>query len=149
MRATSRKHWNSPRFQPGDRVKFYMYPESWIGYVSYQSMHEVRAYFPMLGERHFTWRGHAGIFILRGMSRGLLTPTTEKNMYTQTNFKSKKALKEAHASGEKITVFYPGIQGSTRTGKVCLEGPHYPQAHSWYAEVEIRDMVIVPGSKIK
>lgn len=70
-------------------------------------------------------------------------------MYTETNFKTKKELKEAHARGEEIRVCYPGIKGSVRTGKVCLEGPHYPKAHSWYAEVEIADMVIVPGSKIK
>src|SRR4051812_15643301 len=98
--VTAKARWSSPRFQLGDRVKFYFYPDSWIGYVSFQSVREVRAYFPTLGERHFTWRGQSGIFILRSMSRGILYPTKETNMYTETNFKSKKALKEAHARGE-------------------------------------------------
>lgn len=29
------------------------------------------------------------------------------------------------------------------TGKVCLEGPHYPAAHSWYAEGEMVDGILV------
>lgn len=61
-------------------------------------------------------------------------------MYASTNFKTKKALKEAVASGQKITCFQPGPFGSgiERGPKtVCLEGPHYPAAHAWYSTAEI------------
>lgn len=57
-------------------------------------------------------------------------------MYTNTNFKTKKALKEAIAGGRQIGVFQPGPFGGSSVipdGKVYLEGPHFPQAHSWYA----------------
>ena len=55
--------------------------------------------------------------------------------YVSPNFKTKKALREAVAAGEKVTVFSPGpfpIQGNSHS----IEGPHYPAPHSWYARVE-------------
>lgn len=57
-------------------------------------------------------------------------------MYTDTNFKTKKALKEALATGKEIGVFQPGPFGgqAQSEGWVTLEGPHYPQPHSWYAQ---------------
>lgn len=66
-------------------------------------------------------------------------------MYTTKNFKTKKALKEAVAAGEKITVFQPGPFGGEpqKNGKACLEGPHYPEPHRWYASVELKDGYIV------
>lgn len=56
-------------------------------------------------------------------------------MYTEINFKSKKELKEAVKAGRKISVFQPGpFGGAIRpNSSVCLEGPHYPQPHKWYA----------------
>ena len=65
-------------------------------------------------------------------------------MYTETNFKSKKALKEAVKAGQQVRVFQPGgmFPGATQ-GSVVLEGPHYPQAHTWYASAVIKDSVIV------
>lgn len=65
-------------------------------------------------------------------------------MYTDQNFKTKKALKEAVARGAKISVFQPGgfFPGKT-DGKVTLEGPHFPKPHTWYAEAEIKDSIIV------
>ena len=65
-------------------------------------------------------------------------------MYTETNFKSKKALKEAVKAGQKVRVFQPGgmFPGATQ-GSIALEGPHYPQAHTWYASAVIKDSVIV------
>jgi len=58
-------------------------------------------------------------------------------MYVDPNYKTKKALKEAIAKGEKVRVFQPNA-GITRTrvpanGCVALEGPHYPCPHCWYA----------------
>jgi hypothetical protein len=66
-------------------------------------------------------------------------------MYTVINFKTKKALKEAFKSKEQIRVFQPNgdIFGhTTSNGRVCLEGPHYPKAHTWYCSVEIKDNII-------
>ncbi len=66
-------------------------------------------------------------------------------MYTDRNFKSKKALKEAVAKGERVTYYQPGPFGPSapRDGTIYLEGPHYPAPHSWYARAEVKDGVIV------
>lgn len=65
-------------------------------------------------------------------------------MYCTTNYRTKKAMKEAVANGERVTVFQPGgIFPSATDGRVSVEGPHYPQPHRWYAAVEIADGVIV------
>ncbi len=66
-------------------------------------------------------------------------------MYTTKNFKTKKALKEAVENGEKITVFQPGPFGGNepKDGVVCLEGPHYPEPHRWYAEAFIKNGYVV------
>ena len=66
-------------------------------------------------------------------------------MYTTRNFKSKKELKEALARGDKVTFYQPGPFGGdeVKTGKVYLEGPHYPQAHKWYAEADTVNGLIV------
>lgn len=68
-------------------------------------------------------------------------------MYTDINFKSKKALKEALASGKSISTYQPGgMFPATRDGKIGLEGPHYPEAHKWYATAIVKDGIVVPGS---
>jgi len=66
-------------------------------------------------------------------------------MYTQRNFKTKKALKEAIANGEPVLYFQPGPFGGneTQNGTIYLEGPHYPAAHTWYAQATVRDGIIV------
>lgn len=66
-------------------------------------------------------------------------------MYTAINFKTKKALKEAVARGEKITYFQPGPFGGNepRDGKICIEGPHYPEPHRWWAACEAKNGIIV------
>ena len=64
-------------------------------------------------------------------------------MYTFTNYKTKKAMREAFKAGEKIEVFQSGGFFPAKTdGKVAIEGPHYPEPHKWYASVEIKDSVI-------
>ena len=61
-------------------------------------------------------------------------------MYTVKNFKTKKALKDAIAAGDKVSVFQPnsdlfgGSSNPKPGGTVTLEGPHYPQPHAWYAQ---------------
>jgi hypothetical protein len=64
-------------------------------------------------------------------------------MYTDVNFKTKKALKEAVAAGKQVTVYSPGPFPCPTQGRVALEGPHYPQAHTWYAEAELKDGIVV------
>lgn len=64
-------------------------------------------------------------------------------MYTSFNFKSKKALKEAVAAGQRVTLFAPGLGTPKENGTEFVEGPHYPEPHRWYAQVEMRDGVVV------
>lgn len=62
-------------------------------------------------------------------------------MYTNTNFKTKKQLKEAVAAGRRIGVYQPNDMFNSPQPKagerVTLEGPHYPMPHSWYATAVI------------
>jgi len=66
-------------------------------------------------------------------------------MYTTVNFKTKKALKEAVASGYTVRIYQPGGMFNPAeadpnyTGKATIEGPHYPKPHTWYASVELVD----------
>lgn len=64
-------------------------------------------------------------------------------MYTERNFKTKKELKEAVARGEKIAIFAPGLGTPAVNGRDFVEGPHYPEPHRWYAQVEMKDGYIV------
>ena len=64
-------------------------------------------------------------------------------MYTETNFKTKKALKEAVARGDRVTIFAPGLGEPKVNGTDYVEGPHYPKPHTWYAEVTMQDGVVV------
>lgn len=84
--------------------------------------------------------------------------------YTVVNFKTKKELKEAIARfherkanpsafkntlyGRDVRCYNPGLGPdlSNYTGKVCLEGPHYPQPHRWYAKAEMVDGIVVKVS---
>lgn len=64
-------------------------------------------------------------------------------MYTVTNYKSKKALKDAVAQGAKVRIFAPGLGTPKDNGTEFLEGPHYPEPHKWYAQVEMKDGYVV------
>jgi hypothetical protein len=65
--------------------------------------------------------------------------------YTDRNFKTKKALKDAVNQGERIGVYNPGLGGNIdpNSNQVFLEGPHYPAPHSWYAQAKLKDGYIV------
>lgn len=67
-------------------------------------------------------------------------------MYVSPNFKTKKALKEAVAAGEHITLFQPGLGSVPSNGIAFVEGPHYPAPHTWYATVTIVDSKITKVS---
>ena len=70
-------------------------------------------------------------------------------MYSKTNYKTKKELKQAMADGKQVTIFQPGgifnppEANPTYTGIAHLEGPHYPAPHTWYAQVELNAGIIV------
>jgi hypothetical protein len=92
--------------------------------------------------------------------------------YTDRNFKTKKAFKtavaawneaqkglfetspmtigailnsKATASVEPVTVYQPGPFGPDvpPNGTVCIEGPHYPEPHRWYATATLQNGVVV------
>ena len=67
---------------------------------------------------------------------------------TETNYRTKKALREALAAGEAVRVYPLGPSGlpGVPDGRCGLEGPHYPAAHTWYASCEVRNGCVVPGS---
>ena len=68
-------------------------------------------------------------------------------MYTDINYKTKKALKEDLSQGKEITVYQPNAMfPSQRDGTIGLEGPHYPQPHKWYASCQIKDGIIIAGT---
>ena len=70
--------------------------------------------------------------------------------YTEINFKTKKALKEALASGKDIFVYQPNgdLTGfeCPKEGRISLEGPHYPEPHRWYASAILQNGKVVKVS---
>ena len=66
-------------------------------------------------------------------------------MYTDENFRTKKALKEAVASGRTIGYYQPGPFGGNvpQDGEITLEGPHYPAPHTWYARATVKGGSII------
>lgn len=64
-------------------------------------------------------------------------------MYTDFNFKTKKELKEAVKAGKQVRVYAPGLGQPKDNGMEFVEGPHYPKPHTWYAQVEMKDGVII------
>lgn len=68
--------------------------------------------------------------------------------YTDIDFPTKRALKDAVASGQKVRCYQPGPFGpALKPGRVALEGPHYPKPHKWYTNATLdADLCIIPGS---
>ena len=68
-------------------------------------------------------------------------------MYADGNPRSKKELKQWIAEGREVRAFLPNAEFTgfkTQTdGTAFLEGPHYPKPHRWYAQVTLRDGIIV------
>jgi len=64
-------------------------------------------------------------------------------MYVSPNFKSKKALKEALKAGREVVIFSPGLGEPVKNGEDSVEGPHYPEAHRWYARVKVENGKVV------
>lgn len=69
-------------------------------------------------------------------------------MYTRQNFKTKKALKKALEAGERLELVQLGpFGGKPINGTVFLEGPHFPAAHTWYAQGYAEDGLLVELDK--
>lgn len=81
-------------------------------------------------------------------------------MYTTKNFKTKKELKAAvdlwnksqnplliaaalEPAAKPVRLFAPGLGKPNDNGTEYVEGPHFPQPHTWYAQVEVRDGIVV------
>lgn len=64
-------------------------------------------------------------------------------MYTEKNYKTKKQLREAVARGDVVRLQPPHIGQPVTNGTADVEGPHYPEAHKWYASVTVREGRVV------
>lgn len=66
-------------------------------------------------------------------------------MYVSPNFKTKKALKEAVAAGQDVSVFQPNdmFGRDCSNGTFTVEGPHYPKPHTWYGNVIVKDGKVI------
>ena len=66
--------------------------------------------------------------------------------YSYTNFKTKKAFKEAHKAARELNRYLKIYQPNADiTGhffhedkEEVVEGPHYPEPHKWYARVRVK-----------
>lgn len=61
--------------------------------------------------------------------------------YVNPNFQTKKALKDAVASGEKVGVYQPnnmfGVEFNPGQRGIAIEGPHFPKPHKFYCIVDL------------
>lgn len=58
---------------------------------------------------------------------------------------TKKSLKAAVAAKKGIIVKENTPKGSilVKDGTFCVEGPHFPKPHRWYAQVEVKNGKVV------
>jgi hypothetical protein len=65
----------------------------------------------------------------------------------KTKSKLKQMLADQNAGGSRIMFYQPGYLsdaiGSNYTGTKVAEGPHYPEAHKWWAELTVKDGLVV------
>lgn len=85
-------------------------------------------------------------------------------MYTSKNFRTKKALKQAVDAwnaevkagkagaprttenphpANPVTLYAPGLGEPIHNGTETVEGPHFPEPHRWYAQVEVKNGIVV------
>lgn len=81
-------------------------------------------------------------------------------MYTNINFPTKKAFKAAvdlwnksqnpvliaaslEPVAKPVTLFAPGLGTPKVNGTEYVEGPWFPKPHTWYAQVEVKDGIVV------
>jgi hypothetical protein len=64
-------------------------------------------------------------------------------MYTEKNYKTKKALVDDFKAGIEIYTYQEGPFPGVKNGRIALEGPHYPQPHKWYCGAMVENGKIV------
>ena len=65
-------------------------------------------------------------------------------MYVNPDYKSKKEFLQAIKDGKQhMPYIHGGMFDPPRNGSGCVEGPHYPKPHKWYASVIIKEGVII------
>jgi len=72
-----------------------------------------------------------------------ITAGAKTGSYASKNFKSKKDFREAVLSGKQISLYNPGMGEPPMNGRATVEGPWYPEPHRWYAEVMVKDGIVV------
>ena len=84
-----------------------------------------------------------------GYERGMRTESLCE-AYTSIDFNTKADLKRALELGRRVSVYQPNDDitghGAPTSGRVTLEGPHFPKPHRWYATAMVKDSYVVPGS---
>ena len=64
--------------------------------------------------------------------------------YVDPNYKTKKEFVAAVKSGRVHYTYNPsGMFPVKQDGEDVIEGPHYPQAHRWYASVRVKDGIVI------
>lgn len=63
--------------------------------------------------------------------------------YTRTNYRTKKQLVQDLKDGKTVEVYQPGLGSIPANGTIYLEGPHFPAAHTWYAQGTMKDGKLV------
>lgn len=67
--------------------------------------------------------------------------------YVSPDYPTKKAFKEAVARGVRHEPYeLLGFVHVQPTGRIAIEGPHYPKPHRWYASCEMVDGAITKVS---
>lgn len=70
--------------------------------------------------------------------------------YVDPNYKTKKAFLDALAKGTMHQTYNPsGMFPTKQDGTDCIEGPHYPAPHKWYAAVTVQGGIVVSSGKVK
>lgn len=66
-------------------------------------------------------------------------------VYLYPNMKTKKAYKDALKEGKKITALEHTPFGARpiQNETVTFSGPHFPQAHKFYGQAEVKNGVVV------
>lgn len=64
--------------------------------------------------------------------------------YVNPNYKSKKEFVAAVKAGVKHYTYNPsGMFPTPQNGNDCIEGPHNPIPHRWYASVVVKDGIVI------
>lgn len=64
--------------------------------------------------------------------------------YVNPNYKSKKDFITAVKCGVKHETYNLfGMYETQKNGVDVVEGPHYPRPHKWYAQVTVKDGIVI------